>query len=93
MTKHAAVTTVLELTHANRADLKAALKSGQTLAQFAAAHGSSAQAVTDALLPKLDQTVNQAVTDGTLSAAQAATLKDALPQRIQTILNRTRVHA
>jgi hypothetical protein len=92
MLKRAALATVLELTHSNRADLKAALKGGQSLAQFAEAHGSSAKALTDALILKLDQTVDQAVTNGRLNTATAATFKNALAQRIPTILNRTWAH-
>ncbi len=87
--RRAAFKTVLEQTHTTVADLKAGLKSGQTVAQYAAAHGSSAQAIHDALVTKFDAAITKALTNNKITQAQADTLKQNLPARIDHFLNRT----
>lgn len=54
-----------------RDQLIAELRSGQTLAQVATAHGSTEQAVTTAALAAARTQLDQAVTAGTLTQAQA----------------------
>jgi hypothetical protein len=86
--RRVALRTVLTLTHTNRAELVAALKNGQSIAQFAAAHGSSGQAVTAALVPKLEAALAKAVTRGHLTQARADTLKTKLPALVTNLVNR-----
>jgi hypothetical protein len=87
--RRAAFKTVLDQTHTTAVDLKAGLKSGQTVAQYAAAHGSSAQAVHDALVTKFSAAIDKAVSNGKVTQTQADTLKQNLPTRIDKFLNRS----
>ena len=59
--------------------LRADLVSGQSIAQVAAANGSSASAVESALTKAADGAVQQAQTAGKLTAAQAAAIEARLP--------------
>jgi hypothetical protein len=86
--RRVALRTVLTLTHTTRAELVAALKNGQSIAQFAAAHGSSGPAVTAALVPKLDAALAKAVTRGHLTQAHADTLKTRLPALVTNLVDR-----
>ena len=67
--------------------LRADLKSGQSIAQVAAAHGSSASAVESALTKAADAAVQQAETAGTLTATQAAKVEARVPARIDKAVN------
>ncbi len=60
-------------------ELKTQLRSGQTLAQLAQAHGTTEQAVTSAALAAAKTQLDQQVTAGTLTQAQA----DAIYAQIQ----------
>jgi hypothetical protein len=60
-------------------ELLAQLRSGQTLDQLAEAHGTTVEAVTDAALAAARTQLDQAVSDGTLTQAQA----DAIYARLQ----------
>jgi len=85
--RRAAFKTVLDQTHTTAADLKAALAGGQTMAQYAAAHGSSAQAVHDALVTKFNAAIDKAVTNGKLTQAKADALKAKLPALVTKAVN------
>ena len=87
--RHAAFKTVLDQTHTTAADLKAALVGGQTVAQYAAAHGSSGQAVHDALVTKFSAAIDKALTNGKVTQAKADTMKQNLSSRIDKFLART----
>jgi hypothetical protein len=87
--RRVALRSVLTLTHTTRAELVAALKHGQSIAQFAAARGSSGQAVTAALVPKLDAAIANAVTHGNLTQARADNLKTRVPTLVANLVNRT----
>jgi len=67
--------------------LRADLKSGQSIAQVAAAHGSSASAVESALTKAADAAVQKAETAGTLTATQAAKIEAKVPARIDQAVN------
>ncbi len=67
--------------------LRADLKAGASIAQVAAAHGSSASAVEAALTTAADAAVNQAESAGTLTAAQAAKVDARLPARIDKLVD------
>ena len=62
---------------------------GQTVAQYAAAHGSSGQAVHDALVTKFSAAIDKAVTNAKITQAKADTMTQNLSSRIDTFLNRT----
>jgi hypothetical protein len=66
------------------------LRTGKSVAQVAAEHGVSAQTVVNALVGAVDGKVDQAVTSGKLTAAEAAKIKAALPGYITKAVNRTR---
>ncbi len=67
--------------------LRADLVSGQSIAQVAAAHGSSAAAVESALTKAADSALQQAETAGKLTAAQVATAEARIPARIDKAVN------
>jgi hypothetical protein len=69
-------------------DLLAALKDGQSIAEVATAHGVDPQAVIDDLIADATTRIDQAVTDGKITAERAATMKTKLPDRVTTIVNR-----
>ncbi len=68
-------------------DLRAELESGSTLDEVITAHGSSVEAVVDALVAEATVDLDQAVANGTLTQAQAdqilANLPDQLTQAIE----------
>jgi len=63
-------------------DLRTALRSGQSLAQVAAANGVERQAVVDALVAEANGRIDQAVTDGRLTAEEAAAKKATVAERV-----------
>ena len=71
-----------------RADLRAALKSGQSVAEIAQAHDVDPQAVVDAVVSAVNQRVDQAVTDGRITAERGDTIKGKVTDRVNTLLNR-----
>ena len=87
--RRAAFKTVLDQTHTTAADLKAALLGGQTVAQYAAAHGSSGQAVHDALVTKFSAAIDKAVSNARITQAKADTMKQNLSSRIDKFVDRT----
>lgn len=62
-------------------ELTTQLRSGQTLAQLAAAHNTTEQAVTDAALAAAKTQLDQAVAAGTLTQAQADSFYSQLQQQ------------
>ena len=69
-------------------ELTTQLRSGQTLAQLAQAHGTTEQAVTDAALAAARTQLDQAVANGTLTQAQADAIYADLQQKGSQLLNR-----
>jgi transposase-like protein len=69
--------------------LVAELRSGQSIAAVAGAHGVSAQTVVNALSSAADTKIGQAVTDHKLTSAQAATIEAALPGYLTKAVNHT----
>lgn len=69
------------------AELKAAVKGGQTVGAFAESKGVSAGSVVDAIVKALDDRIDQAVTDGKLPAERAAKLKERVPQLADRFVN------
>jgi hypothetical protein len=66
------------------------LRTGKSVAQVAGEHGVSTQTVVNALVGAADTKVDQAVTSGKLTSAEAAKIKAALPGYVTKAVNRTR---
>jgi hypothetical protein len=66
------------------------LRSGKSVAQVASEHNVSTQTVVNALVGAADGKVDQAVTNGKLTSAQAAKITAALPGYITKAVDRTR---
>jgi hypothetical protein len=86
--RHNGLEVVLKTLDVSKDDLRAALKGGQTVGQFADAHGSSAQAVIDELVKAGTDAVNQAVSDGKLDATRAQRILTRLPQAASRLVSR-----
>jgi hypothetical protein len=87
--RRGALKEVLTLTNTTAAQLRDALKGGQTIADYAAAHGSSGQAVIDALVTKGDAAIQKALGNGKITQDQANTLTSKLPGAATKFVNRT----
>jgi hypothetical protein len=71
-----------------RADLRAALKSGQSVAEIAQAHNVEPQAVVDAVVSAVNQRVDEAVANGRITAERGDTIKGKVAERANTLVNR-----
>jgi hypothetical protein len=71
----------------SRADLRTALKSGQTISQYATSLQKDPQAVATALTNAADARIGQLVSSGKLSSTRAATIEQKLPARIDKLMN------
>lgn len=72
-----------------QADIAAAKRSGQTLAQLAVAKGKTVQGLTDALVAAGKASISEALAAGRITADQAATKTAALPARVQALITST----
>ncbi|NIK70540.1 hypothetical protein [Paenibacillus sp. BK720] len=68
-------------------DLKTELRAGKTIADIAEAKGVSADSVVSALETAINVQIDQAVTDGKLTADEAATKKEGTAAQAQSIVN------
>jgi ribosomal protein S20 len=75
------------------ADLKAALKSGKSVADVARSKNVDPADVVKALVDAADAKIDTAVTNHTLSADKAATLKENLTARVTKLVNDTHLKA
>lgn len=66
------------------------VRSGQSVADVAKAHDVDPQKVVDAVVTAGNQKIDQAVTNGKLTAERATKLKAKLPQLVTRLVNRTR---
>ena len=80
---------VLGVTGGTPQELRSYLKGGGTVAQWATDHGSSPQAVIDALVSAANARVDQAVANGKIDEARAATIKGKIPTFAEKLVNRT----
>ena len=71
----------------SREDLRAALKSGQTLSEYTTSLGKDPQTVVDALTKAATTKLDQLAADGTISQERADTAKSKLPERIDKLMN------
>jgi ribosomal protein S20 len=71
----------------SRQDLRAALKSGQTLSDYTKSLNKDPQTVVDALTNAANTKLDQLVANGRLTSDRAATIKSKLPARIDKLMN------
>lgn len=82
------VTTAADTIGIEKRDLVSALRDGQSIAQVAEANGVDPQAVVDALVAKGNAKVDEALAEGKIDEARAATAKEKMPERAQKIVER-----
>ena len=68
-------------------ELRTALRDGSTIAEVAEANDVDVQTVIDALVGATEAHLDEAVDSGRLTEEQAATLRAALPERIEAMVN------
>ena len=81
------VATAAQALAMDQTELIAQLNAGQTLAQVAQAHGSSASALAEAWVATRQQALSQAVTDGQITQAQADAMLANMKANVETQLN------
>jgi hypothetical protein len=69
-------------------DLRAALKSGQSINEYAASLGKDPQAVKDALVSAANRALDKAVELGRIDQARADELKTKVPARVDKLMDR-----
>ncbi len=69
-------------------DLASALKTGQSVADVATAHGVDPQTVVDKLVADASAKIDEAVASGKLSADKATTIKTKLPDHVSKLVNK-----
>ncbi|MGZ8754772.1 MAG: hypothetical protein ACXW15_06245 [Acidimicrobiia bacterium] len=79
--------TVAEEIGIDVATVRDALGDGQTIAEVAAANGSSAEGVVAALVTEMNANLDQAVADGKLTTEQADEIRADVPDRIAAMVN------
>jgi uncharacterized protein (DUF2267 family) len=84
---HAAVGVSAKTIGVSAEDLRAAIKSGQSVAEVATAHNVDPTTVVDAIVAAGTARIDKAVANDHLSAEQAAKLKAALPGRAQRFVD------
>jgi hypothetical protein len=87
--KKGAFKIVLDQLGVTKDDLKAALKGGQTISQYAQSLGKDPAAIKAALVTAADTRIDQAVTNGKIDQARADTIKGKVDARVDKFLNRT----
>lgn len=70
-------------------EVRTALEDGTTIAELATSKGVDVQTVIDALVAEATTRIDQAVTDGKLTADEATELKAGLTERITQFVNET----
>jgi tellurite resistance protein len=68
-------------------DLRAAIKSGQSVGAFAESKGVSAQSVVDAVTQALNDGIDQAASEGKVTAERAAKAKERVPELAERLVN------
>jgi hypothetical protein len=71
----------------DQATLRSGLAAGQTIGQIATAHGSTPQAVIDALVAATTTKLNAAVTAHEITPERAAKIEAKLPARVARLVN------
>jgi hypothetical protein len=86
--RHRAARIVAETLGVSRADLRAALRSGQSINEYTASLGKDPQAVKDALVNKANEFADRAVANGRIDQARADEIKANAPGRVDTLMDR-----
>jgi uncharacterized protein YidB (DUF937 family) len=86
--RRGAIKVVTETLGVSREDLRAALKGGQSLSDYATSLGKDPKALADALTNAANTKIDQLVADGKLSQDRANTIKGKVPARVDTLMNR-----
>jgi hypothetical protein len=81
-------TIVSETLGVSRDDLRAALKGGQSITEYATSLGKDPQTVTDALVNAANGFIDKLVENGRIDEAKGAELHDKVPARVDTLMNR-----
>lgn len=86
--RRGAIKVVTDTLGVSREDLRAALKGGQSISEYATSLHKDPQAVVDALTNAANTKLDQLVAEGKLRPDRAATIKGKLPARIDKLMNR-----
>ena len=86
--RHGAVQVITDTLGVSKQDLRAAMKGGQTLSQYATSLGKDPQTLVNALTNAADTKIDQLVTDGTIKQERADTIKGKVPARVDKLMNR-----
>ena len=71
-------------------DLVKELRTGKSIADVATEHGVAEQTVVDAIVTDLSSKIDQAATNGTITAERAATIEAKLPAKVTQLVEKTR---
>jgi hypothetical protein len=85
---HRAAKVVAETLGVTRAELRDALKSGQSLNEYIASLGQDPQAVKDALVNAANTALDKAVANGRIDQTRADELKGKAPERVDRLMDR-----
>src|SRR6476646_6866029 len=80
--RRGAIKVVTETLGVSREDLRAALKGGQSLSEYATSLGKDPKALADALTNAANTKIDQLVADGKLPQDRADTIKGKVPARV-----------
>ncbi len=69
-------------------DLRAALKGGQSISQYATSLGKDPKTVSDALVSAANSKIDELVANGKLQQDRADTIKGKVPARVDKVMNR-----
>jgi hypothetical protein len=86
--RHAVARVVTETHGVERAELRAALRGGQSIAEYATSLGQEPQTVVDALVAAVNGRVDQAVANGRITAERGDEITANAPGRVDTLVNR-----
>ena len=86
--RHAVARIVTETLGVDRAELRAALQGGQSISEYATSLGQDPQVVVDALVNAVNNRVDRAVADGSITEERGAEIKANAPARVETLVNR-----
>jgi transposase-like protein len=82
-----AFTTAADTIGISPTDLLAAMKGGDSIADVATSHDVDPQTVIDAVISALNGAIDKAVSDGKITAEQAATIKEKVASRVPKVVN------
>jgi hypothetical protein len=85
--RHGAITVVTDTLGVSRQELRAALKGGQTISEYATSLDKDPQTVVDALTNTANTRLDEAVANGRITQERADTAKSKLPARIDRLMN------